>query len=341
MSQTLGEKLREAREARDISIGEVAEQTRISPHYVESIERDDYKPLPGGIFNKGFVKSIAKYVGVDEQEALADYARQAAAAEMAQSSEQVLYRPEVLTDDHSGRSMVPTVITAILILAIMTAAVLLGLRYLNSKEETVHTAPQTPANSAANSNTQEAPQTAGVSQPAMGAVKMEFKTTTQPVRVETVVDGEKRDDVVAAGSTVQFDPKESITFNYNRWNSAVVQLSINGKPITLPSEPIGNPKGQRIEFTINKDNLSQIYSGGAIVSGTSPANTAAPTDQTPAAPAVRKTPAPLPAKPTAANTAAAPAANTSGNGPAANTKPAPPKTTATPKPAAPPVNRSH
>ncbi|MCO5334661.1 MAG: hypothetical protein M9893_11790 [Pyrinomonadaceae bacterium] len=175
----------------------------------------------------------------------------------------------------------------------------------------------------------------------MGAVKMEFKTTTQPVRVETVVDGEKRDDVVAAGSTVQFDPKESITFNYNRWNSAVVQLSINGKPITLPSEPIGNPKGQRIEFTINKDNLSQIYSGGAIVSGTSPANTAAPTDQTPAAPAVRKTPAPLPAKPTAANTAAAPAANTSGNGPAANTKPAPPKTTATPKPAAPPVNRSH
>ena len=42
--------------------------------YLESIENDDYRPLPGGIFNKGFVKSYAKYVGLDEQEALQDYA---------------------------------------------------------------------------------------------------------------------------------------------------------------------------------------------------------------------------------------------------------------------------
>ena len=68
----MGEKLRQAREERGISISEVAEQTRISPMYLESIEEDNYKPLPGGIFNKGFVKSYAKYVGLDEQEALLD-----------------------------------------------------------------------------------------------------------------------------------------------------------------------------------------------------------------------------------------------------------------------------
>ena len=60
MSQTLGEKLRAAREERGISISEVAEQTRISPHYLASVENDDYKTLPGGIFNKGFVKSYGK-----------------------------------------------------------------------------------------------------------------------------------------------------------------------------------------------------------------------------------------------------------------------------------------
>ena len=70
MSLTLGEKLRQAREERGISISEVAEQTRISPHYLDSIENDDYRTLPGGIFNKGFVKSYAKYVGIDEQDAL-------------------------------------------------------------------------------------------------------------------------------------------------------------------------------------------------------------------------------------------------------------------------------
>ena len=72
MSLTLGEKLRQAREERGISISEVAEQTRISAHYLESIENDDYRPLPGGIFNKGFVKSYAKFIEIDEQEALQD-----------------------------------------------------------------------------------------------------------------------------------------------------------------------------------------------------------------------------------------------------------------------------
>ena len=75
MSSTLGEKLRQARLERGISISEVAEQTRISPLYLEAIDVDNYKTLPGGIFNKGFVRSYAKYVGVDEQEALQDYSR--------------------------------------------------------------------------------------------------------------------------------------------------------------------------------------------------------------------------------------------------------------------------
>ena len=74
MSLTLGEKIRQAREERGISISEVAEQTRISALYLESIENDDYRPLPGGIFNKGFVKSYAKHLGLDEQEALQEYA---------------------------------------------------------------------------------------------------------------------------------------------------------------------------------------------------------------------------------------------------------------------------
>jgi cytoskeletal protein RodZ len=39
MAETLGEKLRQAREERGVTITEVAEQTRISPHYIELIEQ--------------------------------------------------------------------------------------------------------------------------------------------------------------------------------------------------------------------------------------------------------------------------------------------------------------
>src|ERR1043165_1168319 len=115
MSLTLGEKLRQARDERGISISEVAEQTRISPMYLELIENDDYRTLPGGIFNKGFVKSYAKYVGIDEQEALQDYAR-IIAGEEEQDNHQKVYRPEVLTDDRTSSSMIPTVIFAVIIL---------------------------------------------------------------------------------------------------------------------------------------------------------------------------------------------------------------------------------
>src|SRR4026207_935198 len=124
MSQTLGEKLRQAREARGVSISEVAEQTRISALYLKSIEEDDYKPLPGGIFNKGFLKSYARYVGYDEHEALRGYSQLVTGNEPVGEEEFKSYRPEVLTDDRSSDSILPTVIFAGIILALMTGGIL-------------------------------------------------------------------------------------------------------------------------------------------------------------------------------------------------------------------------
>src|SRR4051812_3133628 len=124
MSSSLGEKLRQAREAKGFTIAEVAEQTRISPLYLESIDNDDYRPLPGGIFNKGFIKSYAKLVGLNEQECLADYTRLISQSEGEAQDEFKVYRPEVLTDDRSRSSMAPTIIFAVVILAVMTGGLL-------------------------------------------------------------------------------------------------------------------------------------------------------------------------------------------------------------------------
>ena len=62
MAANFGEELRLAREARGISLREISEQTRISMRYLEAIESNDYKRLPGGIFNRSFIKAYAKYV---------------------------------------------------------------------------------------------------------------------------------------------------------------------------------------------------------------------------------------------------------------------------------------
>src|SRR5207244_6815827 len=73
MAESIGEKLRLARETRGIALRDISEQTRISMRYLEAIEVDDYRRLPGGIFNRSFVRAYAKHIGYDEQQALEEY----------------------------------------------------------------------------------------------------------------------------------------------------------------------------------------------------------------------------------------------------------------------------
>src|SRR5437762_2602567 len=75
MTQSIGEKLRLQRETRGIALRDISEQTRISMRYLEAIEVDDYRRLPGGIFNRSFIRAYAKFIGYDENDAIEDYAQ--------------------------------------------------------------------------------------------------------------------------------------------------------------------------------------------------------------------------------------------------------------------------
>ena len=125
MAATIGEQLRLAREGRGIPLREISDQTRISVHYLEAIESNDYKRLPGGIFNRSFVKAYAKYVGYDEKEAVEGYARYMRDA--GEHADDVVTTPlhsKVYTDTPATRSPLLTVVLAIVILAVLTAVAL-------------------------------------------------------------------------------------------------------------------------------------------------------------------------------------------------------------------------
>lgn len=62
---SFGETLRRERELRQISLREISEATKINLRYLDALERNDFRHLPGGVFNKGFVKAYAQYIGVD------------------------------------------------------------------------------------------------------------------------------------------------------------------------------------------------------------------------------------------------------------------------------------
>jgi len=75
---SFGERLRREREMRGITLDEIAESTKIARRHLESLEKEDFDALPGGIFNRGFVRSYARYLGIDEDQAVADYSSAAA-----------------------------------------------------------------------------------------------------------------------------------------------------------------------------------------------------------------------------------------------------------------------
>jgi cytoskeletal protein RodZ len=295
MSLTLGEKLRQAREERGISISEVAEQTRISAMYLELIENDDYRTLPGGIFNKGFVKSYAKYVGLDEQEALQDYA-QVVAADAAEPEESRTYRPEVLTDDRTSGSMIPTIIFAVIILGLMTWGILALVHYIQENQNRPAVA-NTNTNTGANVNTvgtNSNTQTASTA-PAMGAIKIEFKAVGDAVSISWETDGKRSSGPVTPDKPMVFEPKETFKLSYSKGRVPNAQLTINGKQITLPTVAANPKRPNIIEIQINNDNLAQIWQSGEISFGTetpaeAPTPVAAPAS-TPSAPKATPKPA--------------------------------------------------
>ncbi len=68
-----GDKLRRERELRGVTLDEIAEATKIGTRSLRALEEERFDQLPGGIFNKGFVRSYARFLGLDEEQAVADY----------------------------------------------------------------------------------------------------------------------------------------------------------------------------------------------------------------------------------------------------------------------------
>jgi cytoskeleton protein RodZ len=68
-----GMRLKEQREKRGITLDQISQSTKIGHRFLEALEEDHFERLPGGIFNKGFVRAYARCVGMDEEQVVADY----------------------------------------------------------------------------------------------------------------------------------------------------------------------------------------------------------------------------------------------------------------------------
>jgi transcriptional regulator with XRE-family HTH domain len=65
---TVGQRLRVAREAKGLTLEDVAAQTRIPRRHLESLENSDWERLPAPTYTTGFAKSYASAVGLERGE---------------------------------------------------------------------------------------------------------------------------------------------------------------------------------------------------------------------------------------------------------------------------------
>lgn len=72
---SFGEKLRRERELRGVTLVELESSTKINRRYLVALENDQFDQLPGGVFNRGFVRAVARYMKLDENYWIGEFVR--------------------------------------------------------------------------------------------------------------------------------------------------------------------------------------------------------------------------------------------------------------------------
>jgi cytoskeleton protein RodZ len=71
--ESFGARLKREREQRKITLDDISLATKIGTRFLAALEEERFDQLPGGIFNKGFVRAYARHLGIDENQAIADF----------------------------------------------------------------------------------------------------------------------------------------------------------------------------------------------------------------------------------------------------------------------------
>jgi len=69
----LGEEFRSAREARGLTLSDVAEQIHIRSVYLNAIENDDWSSIGAPVYVRGFIRTYARFLGLDAEAAVARF----------------------------------------------------------------------------------------------------------------------------------------------------------------------------------------------------------------------------------------------------------------------------
>lgn len=286
---SLGYELKQAREAKGVSLTQLAENTRIGIRFLQAIESDDFKSLPGGLFNRSFIKAYARAVGIDEDEAVVAYQKQTGDGP-ANSDAQLNNIPTYTVPREEEVNFVPYIIGAVVAVVLFLGCWALY-RHFNAPGQQTSQPPTAPAPAPSTPTTPTTvpPVLSGGAPPPAPAPTTATPPTSAPLVLELVAanddcyvkvdpDGKiEKGLVLKMGQNQTFEATEQMLVRVGKVASVTAKL--NGKEITLES-----PTGNREDFKISlKDGQPAIERIKRFIPKNKPAATGeAPTGTPPA-----------------------------------------------------------
>jgi cytoskeleton protein RodZ len=215
---TFGERLKRERDLREVSAEELCKATRISPRFLDALENEDWNKLPGGVFGRGFVRTIARYLGLSEESLLAEYD-----AARGKREESAAHRPE----DRIPRP--PNWVPALAVIAALL--VLVGAYFAGRYAWHLYMSRRAHKTGIASAAT---PTSAAVSEQPDSLELM--LATSAPTHVRVLGDGNTLlDENLTSGAIRHFSARDR--FEVTAANASVVLLELNGQPMPPPADP--------------------------------------------------------------------------------------------------------
>jgi cytoskeleton protein RodZ len=248
---TFGERLKRERELREVKLEEVSAATRISARFLEALENENWERLPGGVFGRGFVRSIARYLGLNEESLLAEY-------DLARGEKLNSYPAKPEDRIPAPPRWLP--IVALLVILLLLLGLVLGALYGWRKYKEHKLAKQTTKSESLPTPQPAVPpvQTELTSnlQAARATVPLELSVSvSSATRVRVVADGKVALDAeLASGENRRFTASDQ--FEVSAADSSTVLLELNGHMMA----PLGTP-GSSGKMVLSAKDLRQATGG--------------------------------------------------------------------------------
>ena len=232
----IGARLRDAREARGLTIDALSRSTRVQPKLLSAIERNDSVVLPPRPYGRGFVRAYASEVGLDPDGTVRDFFSQFGLADVARAAPPL--QPSIETEPPRGRLLWLWPVAAVVGYALVgTLVILMGQWALQRHDETgaVGTAGSAVPAAAAAPERQTVAKPAPVAPPPAAplVVALEARQTSW---ITASVDGERKlYRLLEPGERISLDGTREIAIRVG--DAGAVLWQVNGRAAVAMGEP--------------------------------------------------------------------------------------------------------